>query len=182
MDATLVELGRTGYMGLRIERVASAARVHKTSLYRRWPTKEALVGAALVRESTQMKIHDTGDLIQDLVATIFDLTTQTLATRARGALRMIQSESGNEEVDRILRDLRSHHLMRRRQVVDRAIERGDLPPGTPATLLSDLLFRPVIFKTVSAGEEVEESYVRALVEIVVAGARAIAVERAADAE
>jgi AcrR family transcriptional regulator len=43
MEATLAELALTGYGALRIEDVAVRAGVNKTTVYRRWPTKEELV-------------------------------------------------------------------------------------------------------------------------------------------
>ena len=45
LTATAEELGRSGYAALRIEDVAERAGVNKTTIYRRWPTKAALVKA-----------------------------------------------------------------------------------------------------------------------------------------
>ena len=47
LDATLAELAAAGLEGLSVERVALRADVHKTTVYRRWPTRAALVAAAL---------------------------------------------------------------------------------------------------------------------------------------
>src|SRR5262245_16386487 len=48
LAAALEELARTGYGALRIEGVAARAGVNKTTVYRRWATKENLVRAALL--------------------------------------------------------------------------------------------------------------------------------------
>jgi len=45
--ATLAELCDLGYGGLSMEGIAARARTGKAALYRRWPTKRALVLAAL---------------------------------------------------------------------------------------------------------------------------------------
>lgn len=47
-DATLAELADLGYAGLTMEGIAARARTGKAALYRRWPTKHALVHAALM--------------------------------------------------------------------------------------------------------------------------------------
>src|SRR5262249_40598485 len=47
LAATTAELGRVGYAALRMEDVATTAGVNKTTVYRRWPTKADLVGAAM---------------------------------------------------------------------------------------------------------------------------------------
>jgi AcrR family transcriptional regulator len=46
-EAALAELADVGYGGLTMEGVAARARTGKAALYRRWPTKHALVLAAL---------------------------------------------------------------------------------------------------------------------------------------
>ena len=46
-QATIELLGEEGYEGLSIEAVAARAGVGKTTLYRRWPSKEPLVVDAI---------------------------------------------------------------------------------------------------------------------------------------
>ena len=47
LDATIAEMARVGYRALRIEDVAARAGVNKTTVYRRWPEKGALLREAL---------------------------------------------------------------------------------------------------------------------------------------
>src|SRR5918996_1680041 len=71
LDAALVELARSGYAGFRMDGVASRARVNKTTIYRRWPTRAALVTALVDRMRTPLRekpLPDTGQLEPDLVA------------------------------------------------------------------------------------------------------------------
>ena len=51
LAATLDVLVDTGYEGMSIDLVAARAGVHKTTVYRRWPTKSALVAAAAVADA-----------------------------------------------------------------------------------------------------------------------------------
>lgn len=51
LDAAWEELSVHGWAGLRMGRVATRAGIGKASLYSRWPTKGALVRAALARAS-----------------------------------------------------------------------------------------------------------------------------------
>src|SRR6478752_6780315 len=67
LDATIVELGARGYEGLSMESVAQRAQVHKTTVYRRWETKERLVVDALETAATaRMEVPDTGDAASHL--------------------------------------------------------------------------------------------------------------------
>ena len=63
LNATLAELVRSGYGALRVEDVAHAAGVNKTTVYRRWATKMALVTDALKLERMRTRVDpDTGSL------------------------------------------------------------------------------------------------------------------------
>src|SRR3979411_1879918 len=68
-EATMGELARVGFPGLTIDGVAKAANVNRTTIYRRWPSKGALLLAVL--EPGLERLHDdpdTGSLGGDLLA------------------------------------------------------------------------------------------------------------------
>jgi len=69
LSATLDLLVEAGVEGLSVARVAERSLVNKTTIYRRWPTRERLVAAALeaaLRE-TSAGLADTGSLRGDLL-------------------------------------------------------------------------------------------------------------------
>ncbi len=69
LAAVRVELAESGFDGLSVERVARRAAVNKTSVYRRWPSREALVAAAMEGLLDDFGADpDTGDLRTDLLA------------------------------------------------------------------------------------------------------------------
>ncbi|MBA2890141.1 TetR/AcrR family transcriptional regulator [Nonomuraea soli] len=80
LRAVRAELADHGYEGLSVERVARRAEVNKTSVYRRWPTREALVAAAMEGLLDDFgDAPDTGTLRGDLHALaspIADLAAQ----------------------------------------------------------------------------------------------------------
>ena len=53
LEATLDQLAESGYDGLSFEAVAVRAGVHKTTLYRRWSDRTALVLDAMLELSSQ---------------------------------------------------------------------------------------------------------------------------------
>src|SRR6266511_5046821 len=66
--ATLAELAERGYAALSLESIARRAGVHKTTLYRRWGTREELVlEAMLARAGEHISVPDTGSLRGDLL-------------------------------------------------------------------------------------------------------------------
>src|SRR5258706_10640063 len=76
LHAASAELARVGYDAFRIEDVATAAGVNKTTVYRRWPTKAELVEATL-RVIALRKGEDpqTGTVEGDLFALLKRFTT-----------------------------------------------------------------------------------------------------------
>src|SRR5512138_1266815 len=68
LEATLDVLARDGIVSLSFESVAELAGVSRTTVYRRWPTREDLVRAALVRlAELQPVARDTGTVRGDLI-------------------------------------------------------------------------------------------------------------------
>jgi AcrR family transcriptional regulator len=68
IEATLELLAEEGYQGLSIEAVAARAGVGKTTIYRRWPSKEELVMEAIRHLQMDAQVIDTGNFRNDLVA------------------------------------------------------------------------------------------------------------------
>ncbi|MET8854259.1 TetR/AcrR family transcriptional regulator [Amycolatopsis sp. NPDC004625] len=69
LAAVRAELAENGLDQLSVDRVARRAEVNKTSVYRRWSTKEALVAAAMDGLRTEFAgSPDTGNLRDDLHA------------------------------------------------------------------------------------------------------------------
>src|SRR3954452_824138 len=67
LRVTLDLAAEVGYAGLTIEAVARRAGVGKHTVYRRWPSKAALLLDALSRVwTTDLDYHDTGDVRADL--------------------------------------------------------------------------------------------------------------------
>ncbi|TMK61041.1 MAG: TetR/AcrR family transcriptional regulator, partial [Actinobacteria bacterium] len=69
LAAALQILQEEGYRGLTIDGVAARAGVGRPTIYRRWPSKPALVVAALVEAAElALPVRDTGSLRGDLIA------------------------------------------------------------------------------------------------------------------
>ena len=148
LNATLELLGERGYAELTVEAVAERSGVHKTTLYRRWESAEGLVAAALLMGTEQeWTAPDTGSLEGDLRGINLELvhyftspgerelptasiSAAFLSTRAADALREFY-------VDRHARSA---------VVVDRAVERGEVPAGTDAVEVVRVACGPIFYR------------------------------------
>jgi AcrR family transcriptional regulator len=72
LEAVWDQLTEQGYGGLTYEAVAARARTSRAVLYRRWPTREALVRAAVrhLGARTPRIDPDTGSLREDVLAAL----------------------------------------------------------------------------------------------------------------
>jgi AcrR family transcriptional regulator len=172
LRVTLEELGRVGYVALRVEDVARESGVNKTTIYRRWATKSELVEAAIRSVKNTSEPPDTGSLREDLLTTGTEMIELCLNPARLGVIRMLHAEQLNPEVMAIRRSLRDESRQRRILMVERAIARGELPPGTDCQLLIEAVFAPLGARLFTMPEPVDRAYLEALIDLVLAGARA----------
>jgi len=76
LQAALALLEEDGYEQLHVQRVAERARVGLATIYRRWPTKQALVAEAVRCKDMADEVPETGDPRADLAAVMRHLAGQ----------------------------------------------------------------------------------------------------------
>jgi AcrR family transcriptional regulator len=171
LEATAEELGRVGFLALRIEDVAALSGVNKTTIYRRWPTKEDLVASMLESLMLSHDVPDMGSLRADLLALLGEMKVRTATPVGRGLVRLIQAERGRDAFATILRRSRAEHLKARRMIFDRAIARGEIPEGSETSMLVELAVAPLIARLLN-DEPIDDRFIEVLVNTVAAGAAA----------
>jgi AcrR family transcriptional regulator len=131
LKATIDEIDLSGYAGLSMERVAERARASKASLYRRWPSKVELVMAAIYDLLPDpAAAADTGSLRGDLLA-LFRNAAEMLAGPGGTAIRGLISDALRDPqlAARLRSYTRGRSVAAMGDVVQRAMERGELPPS-----------------------------------------------------
>jgi AcrR family transcriptional regulator len=172
LSATVEELSKRGYAGLRVDEVAARSGVNKTTIYRRWPTKADLVAAAVARVTETVDLPDTGSLENDIVTMMVRVVEFSKTPIGSGIIRMVQKERTHQDVAPIGDRLRAFNWECRLRLVNRAIERGELPADSNAEIIADLFFTPIFTRLVTLDLEVTEDYIRDAAAIVLLGARA----------
>jgi AcrR family transcriptional regulator len=169
--ATFEELSRVGYTAMRVEDVAIRSGVNKTTIYRRWPTKAALLTAALMQVAERrVPVIDTGTLKGDLQASLF--AAFDLSPYEQGVLRAIQTERSQEAVEKFASKMRDELRETRIAMVERGIARGELPQGVDPALLVELVSAPVQ-RALLFNETMDAATISRMLDIVLAGAAAV---------
>ncbi|KIR66932.1 hypothetical protein TK50_12890 [Micromonospora haikouensis] len=148
-------LEEVGYEGLVLTDVASRAGVNKTTVYRRWPTRVQLVSDILLAQAAeQVGTPDTGDLVGDLCVLLADVAALLRTRAARAVLAALVAGESDPAVA-VARDaFWAERFGRSAVIVERAVRRGELPPGTDARLLLEEASSPVYFRLMFTGEPV----------------------------
>ena len=159
LAATFEILLDEGYAGLTIEGVAHRAGVGRPTIYRRWPSKPALVVAALA-ESARLAIPDvdTGSLRDDLLAVQrhqVELMNAPMTRRVTAGL-VADLAQDRELADRYMNE----YLVYRRDavwvVLRRGIDRGELRADVDLALLYDMLIGPLFMRAVVWGQPLSD--------------------------
>jgi AcrR family transcriptional regulator len=169
LDAALVELGRVGYADMSIDDVARAADVNKTTIYRRWPTKAELVIAAVVAgKEDAPRFKPSGRLRDDLTA-LLRLKARSVATPRQCTISHAINTLDSSVKAALLHELRRRRYTMPRDVIERAIARGELPPHTDPELVVELLTAPIFHRKLMLRKDVSDAFIEQTVDVVLAG-------------
>jgi len=141
LDEAMIEFARRGLEGFNLGAVARRAGVAKNSIYLRWPHREDLVRAALLRAHTFDELQQTGDLAADLthlahVLAAFFATDGGLASSYQLWVAMqADPELATWGAEQIARPVQKFA----EQVIASAQERGEANPAADPVVLSRLL-------------------------------------------
>ena len=170
LDATRELLAEGGVHGLTVEGVAARAGVAKTTIYRRWRSKDELAFAVLIDMVEQFvatpDLDDTRDELVAFVAAAVRILGTTLMGRVMQGLvsdLATDSELGEAFRTRVV----TMRVAEVRRLVERGIERGDLRGDTDVELVHELLFGPVYYRLLLSGAPLDPGLAERIVDGVV---------------
>ncbi|TMG02041.1 MAG: TetR/AcrR family transcriptional regulator [Chloroflexi bacterium] len=169
LEATLAVLRESGPDQLTVADVARRSRVHETSIYRRWGSRQNLMLDALLGAQDQrMPVPNTGSLYGDLLALATERAEYLSGSHGRALLRSMVMSSD----DAVLIEMRDDFLQARFQslkpLFDRAIDRGESLVETDPRLLLEMLFGPLYFRVLISREPIDREFLEHLVDRVAA--------------
>jgi AcrR family transcriptional regulator len=168
LEATLAELAEFGYRELSLESVARRAGVHKTTLYRRWGTREALL-LDVFREIARQRapIPDTGSLHGDLLRYARQITASVTTPEVSALAAAIASEGPNNPAFAdMLRTFWAERFEVGAVMISRAIERGEVSAESDPKLTLEAVLGPIYFRLLVSGEKLDPRFIKRLVELV----------------
>ncbi|TXS44264.1 TetR/AcrR family transcriptional regulator [Streptomyces sp. t39] len=171
LAATRELVAEEAYEKVTVEAIAARAGVGKQTIYRRWPSKSAVVFAALLAlsenaDGQSLALPDTGDLEADLKL-VMRATAEEFADPAFDRLiRALNTEIANDPAlaaeyqDKLARPLDEAKKARLRS----AQEAGQLDPGADLDLVLEVLYAPLFQRWLHRSAPLTAAYADSLVE------------------
>jgi AcrR family transcriptional regulator len=172
--ATLSEIVASGYTQASIEAIAERAGVHKTTIYRRWRTKDQLIAEALAdAAATRSAVDDTGDIDADIRSLARTVVATLTSREGIATVRAIVAESpGSPELREVMRQFWSSRLALVGPMIDGAIDRMQLPVATSPAELMKYVAAPLYYQLLMTDEPLSEAAADRAAAAALAAARA----------
>jgi AcrR family transcriptional regulator len=146
LEAAAAEFEERGYHAMSMESIAARAGVSKVSLYRRWPSKEAVAAELLGRMGEAGVPEDRGGLEADLRALLRGAIGKAGdKTAATALMRTIGEVAWSPELLEVYRErLLGPRIGQIRALVERARTRKELKPGISTDLACGVIAGPLL--------------------------------------
>lgn len=169
LDATRELLAEGGVQGLTVEGVAARAGVAKTTIYRRWRSKDELALAVLVDMVEHVAaVPDLGNTRAELIAFVnraVRILSSTLMGRVMQGL--VSDLAADPELARAFREqVVGRRVAEIRRLTELGIARGELRPDADYELVNELLFGPVYYRLLLSGKPLSRNLAERVVDAV----------------
>ena len=176
LGAALDLVAEHGLAGTTIDAVARRAGVGKATIYRRWPSKEALMLDAWVSVVGGLPTPDTGSLRDDLEEYFAAKQAPGRPDEAMQAvyLQLVAAAKADPHVADTFQAFFTERRRPLRTILERAARRGELPADIDIDLVQDLLVAPFVYRWLFTDRQVDPAVAGKLVDVVLAGVLASA--------
>lgn len=154
-----------------IQQVSARSRVHETTIYRKWGTRDALLTEVLLELSAErLAAPDTGSLRGDLVAVI-GAVAEFLRTPQGRALAYLGAVGDDPTTAALREAFWADRFARAAEVFERAARRGELAGLDDAELAYEALIGALHFRLLARRRPLEPGIAERLVDLMLGGLR-----------
>ncbi|MEV6297529.1 TetR/AcrR family transcriptional regulator [Streptomyces sp. NPDC051896] len=168
LEAVIELVTEQGVKAVTMDAVAARAGVSKPAIYRRWPSKQALIIAAAESRIGPLSVPDLGDVRAELREV---LTARLEAYRLPGTARLLTElmaaavEAGRDSGE--YADYTERMMAETRRILQRGIARGEVRPDVDIRSAATLVAAPLVYRLLAERELPNARFVEDLVDLVV---------------
>ena len=166
-------LSESGVGGFTVDEVSRRSGVAKTTIYRHWPSREALVIDAASRISAEQEVPDTGSLEGDVTAILGNLGHLLSTARWSSVVPSIVDVAERDpEFASVHGKIQRGHAAPLREVIERAAGRGLISAATDPSSMVSALIGPLYYRRWFSREPIDDQFVATIARNVVSGQQA----------
>jgi len=165
MATTYALLAEEGLAGVSVDAVARRSGVAKTTIYRHWPSREALLLDACAQMGPQFEVPDAGSFARDVRALAQRVVEQLLSgPYAAILLSLMDAAERNPDLAALLAAAQAKLVEAVRMVSARARGRGELRRAPDAADLAALIVGPLLYRRLFSHEPLSDAFLRVVVD------------------
>ena len=167
LDTTLELLYERGLSGTSVDEISRRSGVAKTTIYRHWPTRVALLRDACSLIGTPFDTPDTGSLEGDVVALLTHLAHLLGSEKWTSVLpSVIDAAERDPDVAEMYRTLQAGYSAPLESVIRRAVKKRELPRSTDVPLLVSALTGPLFYRRWFSREPLTKKFAEQIAHVV----------------
>lgn len=173
LEATAELIIEDGVAKVTMEEVAARSGVAKTTIYRHWPERPALILDTVGQTFRRVATPDTGSLREDLLAFFNGMVRADLSGKVGRMMPcLIDAASRDPEMEQLLARLGVEREQPIRTIVGRAQQRGELPMELDDRVVVGTIVGPIVFRKVMQRAQIDSDYIERCIEVAITGLRA----------
>ena len=158
LDAAMRLLAEGGLAAFTTDRLASTARVSKSSIYRRWPDKKSIFLALMKQWGRRAEVDEMGDLRAEIAQWYADRQrTYNSPGFRQVSASLVELAAHDREIDEVLNTYRRSSWNTVREILKRAIDRGEISAGGGLERMEQFFLGPLYFRAVLEGQEIDDA-------------------------
>jgi AcrR family transcriptional regulator len=160
LAATLQLLAEGGLSGVSVDEVSKRSGVAKTTIYRHWPSREALLLEACSTIGTRADPPDAGSFKGDL-SVLLSLMAKRLKSERWATIlpSIIDAAERDEELARLASGLHAGHMAPLYAIIERAKNRGELPADIESSEIVAAIVGPLFYRRWFSRQPISEQFV-----------------------
>ncbi len=164
LKATHELLRSSGLSGISVDEISRRSGVAKTTIYRHWPSRSALVLDACAHMASPLGAPDTGSLRGDLLALASEIARQLQAEAWASIAPSVMDAAEHDQDIADVQALQHNALLAPfRTVLERAKERGEQSLPESAEIVASIL-GPLFYRRWMSREQIDGAFVERVVD------------------
>jgi AcrR family transcriptional regulator len=164
-------LMETGLSGVSVDEVSKRSGVAKTTIYRHWPSRTALLLDACAKLGSKFDAPDTGNLKDDLLAFASSIAGRLRSRNYSSVLpSVVDAAERDPQIAALHARIHAETLAPLYTAIERAKQRGELPRKCVTAEIVAAVVGPLFYRRWFSREPLDDRFIRNVVIRAIGGA------------